>query len=121
YARPTAAAAPKLSAIPASGRDRPPAVAGRSAPAQVRPRSTRTLDRVAEPGNRLLWSDRLVLHVFGEDVDHRRRHAVLLRHIVRQAEHGLVGGNGLLERRRRAALAIRPASTGEVDIGAHRN
>ena len=118
-ALPRAAAAPRSSEIPA-GAVRPQApLAGPVVSPRGRRRSTRPLYRIAEPGDRLVRSDRFILHVLGDHIDHRGGHAVLLRHVVREAEHRLVGGDGLFERGRRAALAIRPAGTREVHIGAH--
>src|SRR5262245_25349415 len=115
----TVAAVSRSSGIQAGG------AIGRAPPAgsfglpQARPSSTRALYSIAEAGNRLVWGNRFILHVFGDYIDHRRRHAVLLRHVVRDAEHGLVGGDGLLERGSGAALPVRPTAGGEVHIGAH--
>src|SRR5215471_1140963 len=118
-AQPIAVAAPKSSGIRAGGVVRQTLPADLMALLQARPRSTRALYSIAEADNRLVRGNRLILHVFGDHVDHCGRHAVLLCHVVRQAEHGLVSGGGLFECSCSAALAFRAAVSGEVHIGAH--
>src|SRR6516165_6069051 len=111
-ARRTAATAPRSSDTRAAGAPRRKSPAGPAALPQGQRRSTRPLDGLAEAGYSLLWRNRLVLHVLCDHVDHRCGQTVFLRHVVREAEDGLIIGDGVFQSRSSPPLTIRPAGTG---------